>query len=517
MQHEVSTSYGKLRGKRAAGTSRFWACRMRSRRSARCDSWRPSAPRRGPASAMRSRSAPARRKICSSLPASRPRARERGLPLSQRVHAGRRRRAPAGAVLDPRRRLQPRRRRAAFVQRRAARGARRRRGRDDQLSPRRARLPVPAASTAASAGAPRATQGSSIRSQRCAGCATTSQRSAAIRRRSRSSASPRAPSPCARCSRCPERAVCSARRSRRAEPRIASATPTTAARPRRATCERSASRTPIRASCAASPVDGLLRAQGQRGPLSPVVDGRNAAAAADLPRCARASRATIPLMVGTNRDETSCTSRCRAPPIDDAELERQVREQLPRSAADRASERDRGLPRVARGARGCLHATTTSPTPWSRRRASASRRRGCAKRRSRISRARSCISSTGSRRRGAARSAPVTASRCRSCSARSARPATTRFTGAGAEADQLSRADDGRVARVREARRSEPSRHRSLAGVPTRRAPDDDLRPQLRRAAPRRSKKNAPSGTRCSVRFELGLFPPGEERRHDRG
>jgi para-nitrobenzyl esterase len=84
-------------------------------------------------------------------------------------------------------------------------------------------------------------------------------------------------------------------------------------------------------------VDALLRAQGPRGPLSPVVDGRN------LPQrpisAVREGVARdIPLLVGTNRDEQKLYVSVPRTVIDDAELERQVREQLPRGAAARAGE-----------------------------------------------------------------------------------------------------------------------------------------------------------------------------------
>jgi para-nitrobenzyl esterase len=85
------------------------------------------------------------------------------------------------------------------------------------------------------------------------------------------------------------------------------------------------------------PVEALLRAQGPRGPLSPVVDGRS------LPQrpisAVREGVARdIPLMVGTNRDEQKLYVSVPRSAIDDAELERQVREQLPRGAAERASD-----------------------------------------------------------------------------------------------------------------------------------------------------------------------------------
>jgi para-nitrobenzyl esterase len=84
-------------------------------------------------------------------------------------------------------------------------------------------------------------------------------------------------------------------------------------------------------------VEALLRAQGPRGPLSPVVDGRS------LPQrpisAVREGFARqVPLMVGTNRDEQKLYVPAQREPIDDAELLRQVREQLPRAAAERAAD-----------------------------------------------------------------------------------------------------------------------------------------------------------------------------------
>jgi para-nitrobenzyl esterase len=84
-------------------------------------------------------------------------------------------------------------------------------------------------------------------------------------------------------------------------------------------------------------VEALLRAQGPRGPLSPIVDGRT------LPQrpisAVREGVAKdIPLMVGTNRDEQKLYVPVPRAEIDDAELERQVREQLPRGAAAGAAE-----------------------------------------------------------------------------------------------------------------------------------------------------------------------------------
>jgi para-nitrobenzyl esterase len=84
-------------------------------------------------------------------------------------------------------------------------------------------------------------------------------------------------------------------------------------------------------------VEALLRAQGPRGPLSPIVDGRS------LPQrpisAVREGMArAIPLMVGTNRDEQKLYVATQRPAIDDGELARQLREYLPRNAAGRAAD-----------------------------------------------------------------------------------------------------------------------------------------------------------------------------------
>ena len=72
----------------------------------------------------------------------RERSARRGLPVSERLHAGGRQREAARVLLDSRRRLRARLRLRAAVRRLAAGHARRRRRRDHPLSPRRARLPL---------------------------------------------------------------------------------------------------------------------------------------------------------------------------------------------------------------------------------------------------------------------------------------------------------------------------------------------------------------------------------------
>ncbi len=100
-------------------------------------------------------------------------------------------------------------------------------------------------------------------------------------------------------------------------------------------------------------VEALLRAQGPRGPLSPVIEGRS------LPErplsAVRAGMARhIPLMVGTNRDEYKLYVPAQRPDIDDNELLRLVREQLPKEAADRAASVI-SVYRESRAARGLPH------------------------------------------------------------------------------------------------------------------------------------------------------------------
>ncbi|MGY6501152.1 MAG: carboxylesterase/lipase family protein [Acidimicrobiales bacterium] len=99
-------------------------------------------------------------------------------------------------------------------------------------------------------------------------------------------------------------------------------------------------------------VSAVLQAQGARGALRPMVDDDT------LPHQPLAAvrsgfAADIPLMVGTARDEQKLYVAPDRPDIDETELERQVRSQLPRRAADRAGEavavyrdsrRARGLP-----------------------------------------------------------------------------------------------------------------------------------------------------------------------------
>ena len=82
-------------------------------------------------------------------------------------------------------------------------------------------------------------------------------------------------------------------------------------------------------------VEALLRAQGPRGPLSPVIEGHSLPER-PLSAVRQGMARHIPLMVGTNRDEYKLYVQAERPAIDDAELVRQVRELPPRGAAERA-------------------------------------------------------------------------------------------------------------------------------------------------------------------------------------
>jgi para-nitrobenzyl esterase len=84
-------------------------------------------------------------------------------------------------------------------------------------------------------------------------------------------------------------------------------------------------------------VEALLRAQGPRGPLSPVVDGKSVPQR-PISAVREGAARGIPLLVGTNRDEHKLYVSVPRATIDAAELERQVRQQLPRGAADRAGD-----------------------------------------------------------------------------------------------------------------------------------------------------------------------------------
>jgi para-nitrobenzyl esterase len=85
------------------------------------------------------------------------------------------------------------------------------------------------------------------------------------------------------------------------------------------------------------PVADLLSAQGQRGALSPVVDGDS------LPQhpttaVREGCASEVPLMIGTTRDEQKLYVPRNRPDLTDAELVEQVRAALPRRASDRAAE-----------------------------------------------------------------------------------------------------------------------------------------------------------------------------------
>jgi para-nitrobenzyl esterase len=97
-------------------------------------------------------------------------------------------------------------------------------------------------------------------------------------------------------------------------------------------------------------VEALLGAQGPRGPMWPHVDGTNVPQRA-ISAMREGYARDIPLLVGTNRDEHKLYVAPDRSAIDDAELERQVREQLPASAAARAKDVI-GVYRSSRVARG---------------------------------------------------------------------------------------------------------------------------------------------------------------------
>ena len=84
-------------------------------------------------------------------------------------------------------------------------------------------------------------------------------------------------------------------------------------------------------------VADLLKAQGPRGPLSPVVDG-DSLPTNPLIAVREGAAADVALMVGTARDEQKLYVPADRAPIDDTELERQARGYLPRRAAQRAGE-----------------------------------------------------------------------------------------------------------------------------------------------------------------------------------
>jgi len=110
------------------------------------------------------------------------------------------------------------------------------------------------------------------------------------------------------------------------------------------------------AALRALPVQAILDAQLKTGPINaafwPLVDGSSLP---ERPLAAvRAGQAsTIPLLVGSNRDETKFYALAQRAELDDAELEKRVREVLPARARDRvpeviatyrASRAQRGLP-----------------------------------------------------------------------------------------------------------------------------------------------------------------------------
>jgi para-nitrobenzyl esterase len=100
-------------------------------------------------------------------------------------------------------------------------------------------------------------------------------------------------------------------------------------------------------------VEALLRAQGPRGQLAPIVDGRSLPQR-PLSAVREGMASDIPLIAGTNRDEYKLYVTVPRTPIDDDELEHQVLGQLPRTAAERASDVI-AVYRASRVARGLPH------------------------------------------------------------------------------------------------------------------------------------------------------------------
>ncbi len=84
-------------------------------------------------------------------------------------------------------------------------------------------------------------------------------------------------------------------------------------------------------------VADLLAAQGQRGALSPVVDG-DSLPVNPTTFVRDGGVADIPVMIGTTRDEQKLYVARERPELSDAELVAQVRAAIPRRAADRAAE-----------------------------------------------------------------------------------------------------------------------------------------------------------------------------------
>ena len=84
-------------------------------------------------------------------------------------------------------------------------------------------------------------------------------------------------------------------------------------------------------------IPALLKAQGPRGPLSPVVEG-DSLPQHPLHAVRDGHTAHIALMVGTARDEQKLYVAPDRPEIDDAELERQALDYLPRRATERVGE-----------------------------------------------------------------------------------------------------------------------------------------------------------------------------------
>ena len=204
-------------------------------------------------------------------------------------------------------------------------------------------------------------------------------------------------------------------------------------RDRRRCSRRSAWRPPSSPSCARFPPRKILEAQGavivgaaraRHARLRADGRARDAAAARRSRRCASGASKGVALLVGSNRDESKLFRMSVAESASlSAGVTREARARRPRAAPRRRvarAARDRHVPpRARRRARRSSPASCS--TRSTRTAPSASRRSGSPRRSPRTSRTPTCTCSPGRRRRGAARSARATRSSCRSCSARSRR------------------------------------------------------------------------------------------------
>lgn len=92
-----------------------------------------------------------------------------------------------------------------------------------------------------------------------------------------------------------------------------------------------------RGALLAAEVPDMMRAQGVRGSLGPMVDG-DSVPVQPLDAVLDGAVRAVPLLVGTTRDEAKLYVRPDRPQLDDESLLERVRRTLPRRAADRAPE-----------------------------------------------------------------------------------------------------------------------------------------------------------------------------------